>query len=105
MANLVRSHTDPSAPKSNKDSSRSGRHKVRCLAQMIHTQIVIPISAIVLLTTVFGSRNVADSLTVEAHNGVTSLDFVSNLRKGLIVNVTVENLAPCKKLVRVEVEA
>lgn len=42
---------------------------------------------------------------MEAHNGFTSLDLVSNLRKGLIVNVTVENLAPCKKLVRVEVEA
>jgi trigger factor len=31
-------------------------------------------------------------------------DFVSDQRKGLLVNVTVENLAPCKKLVRVEVE-
>jgi trigger factor len=51
------------------------------------------------------SHKVANSLTVEAHNGVTSLDFVSNLRKGFDVNVTVENLAPCKKLVRVEVDA
>ena len=33
-----------------------------------------------------------------------ALDFFSNQRKGLCVNVTVENLAPCKKLVRVEVE-
>ena len=32
------------------------------------------------------------------------LDFSSEQRKGLLVNVTVENLAPCKKLVRVEVE-
>ena len=31
--------------------------------------------------------------------------FFSDQRKGLSVNVTVENLAPCKKLVRVEVEA
>ena len=33
------------------------------------------------------------------------LDKLSDQRKGLSVNVTVENLAPCKKLVRVEVEA
>jgi len=33
-----------------------------------------------------------------------SLDFTSEERKGLLVNVTVENLAPCKKLMRVEIE-
>src|SRR5207247_3877652 len=33
------------------------------------------------------------------------LDFFSESRKGLFVNVTIENLAPCKKLVRVEIEA
>jgi trigger factor len=33
------------------------------------------------------------------------LDICGNQRKGLFVNVTVENLAPCKKLMRVEVEA
>jgi trigger factor len=33
------------------------------------------------------------------------LDKISDQRKGLSVNVTIENLAPCKKLVRVEVEA
>jgi trigger factor len=33
------------------------------------------------------------------------LDKLGNQRKGLSVNVTVENLAPCKKLVRVEIEA
>lgn len=34
-----------------------------------------------------------------------TLDKLGNQRKGLSVNVTVENLAPCKKLVRVEIEA
>lgn len=33
------------------------------------------------------------------------LDKLGDQRKGLFVNVTVENLAPCKKLVRVEVDA
>jgi trigger factor len=33
------------------------------------------------------------------------LDKISDQRKGLSVNVTIENLAPCKKLVRVEVES
>jgi trigger factor len=32
-------------------------------------------------------------------------DKISDQRKGLSVNVTIENLAPCKKLVRVEVES
>src|SRR5258708_5559582 len=31
--------------------------------------------------------------------------MVSFKRKGLLVNVTVENLAPCKKLMRVEIES
>jgi trigger factor len=33
------------------------------------------------------------------------VDKISDQRKGLSVNVTIENLAPCKKLVRVEVES
>lgn len=35
----------------------------------------------------------------------TTLDFSAIKRKGLLVNVTVENLAPCKKLMRVEVDS
>jgi trigger factor len=34
-----------------------------------------------------------------------AMDIFSDQRKGLSVNVTVENLAPCKKLVRVEIDA
>jgi trigger factor len=34
----------------------------------------------------------------------SALDFWYDQRKGLFVNVTVENLAPCKKLVRVEID-
>jgi trigger factor len=41
----------------------------------------------------------------EAVEAGSELDIFSDQRKGLSVNVTVENLAPCKKLVRVEVEA
>lgn len=33
------------------------------------------------------------------------MDFFSDKRKGLLVNVTVENLAPCKKLMRLEIDA
>lgn len=35
-----------------------------------------------VLTVGVAFPTVTDSLTVEAHNGVASLDFVSNLRKG-----------------------
>ncbi len=34
----------------------------------------------------------------------SALDFSIEWRKGLFVNVTIENLAPCKKLMKVEVE-
>jgi hypothetical protein len=33
------------------------------------------------------------------------LDILSDKRKELLVNVTLTNLAPCKKLMRVEVDA
>jgi len=49
-----------------------------------------------------GSNKVANSLSGEITR--TSITF-SEKRKGSLVNVTVENLAPCKKLVRVEVDA
>jgi trigger factor len=47
--------------------------------------------------------NFSDSLS--GAKQARPLDLFSDQRKGLSVNVTVENLAPCKKLVRVEVEA
>lgn len=47
---------------------------------------------------------VSDSLSEDFHApGAAGLPC--DKRKGLLVNVTVENLAPCKKLMRVEVEA
>jgi trigger factor len=48
---------------------------------------------------------VSDSLSGDFRGPAAPLDKLGNQRKGLPVNITVENLAPCKKLVRVEVEA
>ena len=47
----------------------------------------------------------SDSLSGDFRGLAAPLDKLGDQRKGLSVNITVENLAPCKKLVRVEVEA
>ena len=52
-----------------------------------------------------GSSTVPRSLNGGFASSTRLLDFGGGEAKDLFVNVTVENLAPCKKLMRVEIEA